>query len=301
LFFSSLDFAAESAKLRQRKNQKQNRKSGVEPPHSKIVALGKVVEGTYFRCSVLYPVSGLPMLPDSAALRVQLVRQVLDLPVDELLKLQQWLNSEPDESSLEESTAKSTTRESVVEPSQLEQKCWPHAPSHRVSDHGTFLVTAATLGKQHLFRSEDRLTLLEEKLLLLAREYGWDLEAWAVFSNHYHFVGHSSSESESLKVFLSHLHSVTASTINQHDGESGRQVWHNFRDTQLTFEKSYFARLNYVHQNAVRHGLVTVACQYRWCSASWFERTATPAQVATIYSFRTDRVKVDDDFEFDEL
>jgi putative transposase len=250
--------------------------------------------------AVLSPVSGLPMPSDSAALRVQLVRQVLDLRVDELLKLQQWLNSERDESSLVEKTAKISACDSVVEPSNLKHKCWPHAPSHRISDHGTFMVTAATLGKQHLFRSEDRLTLLEDKLLLLARQYGWNLEAWAVFSNHYHCVGHSSSESESLKVFLSHLHSVTASTINQHDGESGRQVWYNFRDTQLTYEKSYFARLNYVHQNAVRHGLVTVASHYRWCSAGWFERTATPAQVATIYSFRTDRVKVDDDFEFDE-
>jgi putative transposase len=212
-----------------------------------------------------------------------------------------WLNAEPDESSLEETTTKNTTRRNEVKPPRSKRRCWPHAPSHRVSDHGTFMVTAATLGKRHLFSSEDRLTLLEDKLLLLARQYGWDLEAWAVFSNHYHFVGHASSKSESLKRFLSHLHSETASTINQHDGESGRQVWHNFRDTQLTYEKSYLARLNYVHQNAVRHGLVKVACHYRWCSASWFERTATPAQVATIYSFKTDQVKVDDDFQFDDL
>lgn len=83
----------------------------------------------------------------------------------------------------------------------------------------------------------------------------------------------------------------------QEDAQPGRQVWHNFRDTQLTYKKSYLARLNYVHQNAVRHGLVSVASHYRWCSASWFERMATPAQVATIYSFKTDRINVHDDFE----
>ncbi len=74
-------------------------------------------------------------------------------------------------------------------------------------------------------------------------------------------------------------------------------MWHNFWDTKLTFEKSYLARLNYVHQNAVKHGLVTVANQYRWCSAAWFERTATPAQMKTIYSFKIDQVRVADDFE----
>jgi len=55
--------------------------------------------------------------------------------------------------------------------------------------------------------------------------------------------------------------------------------------------------LNYVHQNPVRHGLVDVANQYPWCSASWFERTANPAQVKIIYGFKTDKLKVLDEYE----
>jgi putative transposase len=39
-----------------------------------------------------------------------------------------------------------------------------------------------------------------------------------------------------------------------------------------------------------------MANQYRWCSAAWFERTASPAQVKTIYGFKIDRLKVQDDF-----
>jgi putative transposase len=74
-------------------------------------------------------------------------------------------------------------------------------------------------------------------------------------------------------------------------------VWHNFWETRLTFEKSYFARLNYVHQNPVRHGLVPLANQYPWGSARWFERVASPAQVQTIYRFKTEKVSVLDDFD----
>jgi putative transposase len=74
-------------------------------------------------------------------------------------------------------------------------------------------------------------------------------------------------------------------------------VWHNFRETLLTYQKSYLARLNYVHHNAVKHGLVRVANQYPCCSAAWFERTATPAQVRTIYRFKTDRLQVFDDYD----
>jgi putative transposase len=42
---------------------------------------------------------------------------------------------------------------------------------------------------------------------------------------------------------------------------------------------------------------VPVACQYPWCSAAWFERSAAPAMVKSIYRFRMDRISVADEFE----
>ena len=98
---------------------------------------------------------------------------------------------------------------------------------------------------------------------------------------------------------MSELHTSTATFVNELDGTPGRKVWHNYRETALTFEKSYFARLNYVHQNPVKHGLVPVAKQYPWCSAGWFERTTKPGQIKTIYSFKTDRVQIFDDYDPD--
>ena len=96
---------------------------------------------------------------------------------------------------------------------------------------------------------------------------------------------------------LSLLHERTAKWINSQDSSPGRKVWHNYRETKLTFEKSYLARLNYTHQNAVKHGLVPVANQYPWCSAAWFERVASTAQIQTIYSFGDSRINVPDEFD----
>jgi putative transposase len=175
-------------------------------------------------------------------------------------------------------------------------KDWPHAPIHRLSDVGVFMVTAGTYRKEHFFKGDDRLDLLESSLLRLAKQYGWQLEAWAVFSNHYHFVGRSPMKAESLKQFIAHLHADTAREVNKLDGTPSRKVWHNFWDTRLTFERSYLARLNYVHQNPGHHKLVPMANQYRWCSAAWFERTCPPATVKTIYSFKINQLKVPDDF-----
>jgi len=180
------------------------------------------------------------------------------------------------------------------------ENSWPHAPVHRLSDAGTYFITASTYLKLHHFRGAARLRVLQAGLLKLAEEFGWQLEAWAVFSNHYHFVGHSPpgpANTQNLSAMLERLHSKTATWVNRLDRTPGRQVWHNFMDTRLSFQASYLARLNYVHQNPVKHGLVQVANQYPWCSARWFEQNASLAIVRSIYRFKVEKVHVPDDFE----
>jgi len=161
-------------------------------------------------------------------------------------------------------------------------------------------VTAGTYKKHHHFQTSKKLNVLHRGLLSVAHKFGWWLEAWSVFPNHYHFIGHSPDEgAANLSEMLGFLHEKTAKWVNRLDEELGREVWHNFWETKLTHRNSYLARLNYVHQNPVKHGLVAVANQYPWCSAGWFERTARPAQVKTVYGFKIDNLKVLDDYEVD--
>ena len=173
---------------------------------------------------------------------------------------------------------------------------WPHAPIHRLTEAGAYMVTAGTYRKAPYFRDPGCRGFLHEQLLILAAHYGWRLQAWAVFANHYHFVA-IAAEPKSLRAFIRHLHSITAREVNRVDGTPGRKVWHEYWETHLTYERSYLARLCYVHQNAVRHGAAQVACAYPWCSAAWFEREAPPAFYATVMNFRTDRVTVPDGFD----
>jgi putative transposase len=133
--------------------------------------------------------------------------------------------------------------------------------------------------------------------LKYAARHGWVLQAWAVFPNHYHFIAASPETGAlSLPKFLRELHSRSARWLNAQDEAAGRKVWHKYWETHLNYEASYFARLNYVHQNAVKHGLVAIADQYPWCSAGWFEKMATPAFRKTVSGFKTDAVHVKDDF-----
>ena len=175
-------------------------------------------------------------------------------------------------------------------------KDWPHAPVHRIGSDGVYMVTGATLYKKLIFSTPEKLTLLQNEILRLAKSYCWQLEAWAVFANHYHLIARGEPNSKQLDRYLKHIHGNSARELNTLDQTVGREIWYNFWETRLTYERSYLARVNYVHQNAVKHGLVSVANQYQWCSAAWFERTASPSAVKTIYSFKTDRLNVYDEY-----
>lgn len=172
---------------------------------------------------------------------------------------------------------------------------WPHAPLHRFAANGIYFITGATYLKQHFYRLTESLNRLQDRLFALAREHECTLQAWALFSNHYHLV--AQSEGERLRRMLSHLHSVEAIACNKIDGVAGRKVWYQFWDTELTFQRSWMARLRYTHENAVRHRLVAHATDYPWCSAGWFERTATRSLVETVRRFGVERIRVLDEFD----
>jgi putative transposase len=173
---------------------------------------------------------------------------------------------------------------------------WPHAPVHRLDHAGAYMVTAGTYQKEHFFRDPGRLTHLQNLLLETCVKWNWNLQAWAVFSNHYHFVATTTGDAHSLSAMTQQLHYESACFVNGLENCPGRKVWHEFWDSHLTFQRSYLARLNYVHQNPVRHGLVQLAHNYQWCSAAWFQRIAGPAFYKSVTSFKIDLLKVPDEF-----
>jgi putative transposase len=173
---------------------------------------------------------------------------------------------------------------------------WPHAPPHRLSDTGTYIVTCGTYRKQHFLNSPEKLSLIRNLLFELAQKQDWQLQAWAIMSNHYHFVASSPGNPASLKTMLSALHTLSARDLNRIDEKPGRKVWYNYFDSRITYEKSWLACLNYVNHNPVHHGVVQNAELYEWCSAAWFARESSPAFVKTVNSFKIDQVKVYDDY-----
>ncbi|NLD71215.1 MAG: hypothetical protein GX649_00700 [Chloroflexi bacterium] len=173
---------------------------------------------------------------------------------------------------------------------------WPHAPSHLFLPDRTYIVTAATYRQALLFDTPRKRDVLLQTLLSEAERWGWSLEAWAVLANHYHWIGTAPDDASTLGRMVKALHSRTAIWLNRAEGTPGRKVWHQYWDSCLTYQKSYLARLHYVHRNPRKHGLVERPEDYRWCSMGWFLLRATPAQQRTVLSFPIDRLRVPDDF-----
>lgn len=109
---------------------------------------------------------------------------------------------------------KANARESTLLPTRYP---WPHAPPHRLGGKGAYFVTCGTWLKQHRFRQAERRDFLCRALVETAAEFGWKLEAWAVFSNHYHLVARSPAEAEdaaSLGTWQGKLHTATGEYVN---------------------------------------------------------------------------------------
>jgi putative transposase len=176
---------------------------------------------------------------------------------------------------------------------------WHHGPLHLFVPDTIYMVTASTFKKQHIFDSLVKLQQLQNKLFEVVGAYGWELQAWALFADHYHFVAHSPEDGVSLKRLIQRFHSQSARLANQIDRLPGRRVWFQYWDNCLTYERSYYARLNYVHNNPVKHGIVSTAEEYPFCSARWFEENTEVEVYEKVISVPYDRVNVLDDF-FDD-
>ena len=173
---------------------------------------------------------------------------------------------------------------------------WPHAPIHKLGEPGAYMVTAGTYNKALLLDSGAKRSLVRDVLFAVAGELGWRLQTWAVLANHYHIVAMAPDDASTLRKLVRTLHSKAAIELNRIDSTPARRVWFQYWDSHITYERSYLARLNYVHHNPVHHGAVATAAEYPWCSAACFEREATAGFVETVARFKTDRLSVPDDF-----
>ena len=133
-----------------------------------------------------------------------------------------------------------------------------HNPPHLFVSGASYMITASTYQKRPHIHSDERKTQWTKALRFVLDKEGWLLVAGVVLSNHYHLLLRApDTGAQRLSAMIASLHRFTARQWNAADHTPGRSVWWNYWDTCLTNEASYFARVNYIHYNPVKHGLVS--------------------------------------------
>jgi putative transposase len=90
--------------------------------------------------------------------------------------------------------------------------------------------------------------------------------AWCLLPNHYHVLIETSNLG-ALTRALGKLHGRSSRAWNLEDTSIGRQVFHRAADRHVRSEAHFWATLNYIHHNPVRHGYVKRWTDWPWSSA----------------------------------
>ena len=145
-------------------------------------------------------------------------------------------------------------RRSVLDQRRKLERPW-HQPPHFLEGTETrFLITAACYEHRPVIgRSADRMGWFEGALRETCDAHCRNTHAWCVLPNHYHLLVDTERIPDLLKA-LGRLHGSTSRSWNLADQTKGRKVWFRAVERFMRSERHFWATLNYVHHNPVKHG-----------------------------------------------
>jgi len=135
-------------------------------------------------------------------------------------------------------------------------KTYQHNPPHLFRRNAKYFITASTYKRIHFFNSNQSKKILLDSILKTFSKFNWVIEDWVILDNHYHLMVDVKDNPNELSKIIRNIHRYTAIQIKKINlqAEQSEKIWYNYWDTCITFEKSYFARINYIWNNPVKHG-----------------------------------------------
>jgi putative transposase len=144
-----------------------------------------------------------------------------------------------------------------------------HSPPHRPNfGHLRFLISTACYEHRHYIgHSPERMGGFSHDLLAVFAAHASRTFAWCVLPNHYHALVEA-TDVKSLLSALGQLHGRTSYVWNGDEKVRGRKVFYRAVERAMRSDRHFFATLNYVHHNPVRHGYAVRWLDWRWGSAA---------------------------------
>ena len=137
-----------------------------------------------------------------------------------------------------------------------------HQPRHIYCDHQLYFITAHIYKNGFLLDGDLKKDKLLLKIFCFAWEYQIDLLAWVVMIDHYHLLI-KTRFGKNISNYTGKIHSGFTFEMNELEGKKGRRLWHNYWDWCIRDECDYWKQFNYIHNNPIKHGLVSIPQELR--------------------------------------
>jgi putative transposase len=176
-----------------------------------------------------------------------------------------------------------TQREYVLAERKARQFPW-HAPPHfKYEGEQTFIVTAACFEHKPIIGlSSKRMAECEADILKISHHVSSVVFAWCVLPNHYHLLLRTAQINE-LLTRLGTFHGASSYRWNGEDSTRGRRVWSRTVERSMRSERHFFASLNYVNNNAVKHGYAKKWLDWPYSSARNYLESIGSERAAEIW------------------
>lgn len=123
-------------------------------------------------------------------------------------------------------------------------------PPHLYYSDKIYFITCRTIHRIKYFSNDGRKRLLWIVIKEAERKFNIKLFGYVILSNHYHLL----LQSEYLiNKIIQFINSKSAINLNKFDKISGRKIWYQYWDRCIRSKKDFYLRLNYIHQNPVKH------------------------------------------------
>jgi len=159
-----------------------------------------------------------------------------------------------------------------------------HSPPHlSIEGVNRFIISAACLSHQPIIgTTPKRMSTCEMNLLEVCSSTDSKLHAWCFLPAHYHLVL-TTNDVGALLHAIGRFLGRCARQWNKEDNSLGRQVWSNCFERRLRGERHFWASINYVHHNPVKHGYAMKWQEWPYSSATRFLDEIGRERASTIW------------------
>jgi len=125
-----------------------------------------------------------------------------------------------------------------------------------------FFVTFSTYERIYVFNSDELLEIVESTLFEVVKSYEHTLLGYVIMPNHLHLLLGVNNNGNELSKFIFSLKGMIRKRIY-----GDKALWQKrFDDLVINTEKQFKVKLDYIHNNPVKRGLVEYPAEWKFSS-----------------------------------